>query len=103
MLPEEMAAAEEIRAQFDELKELADEGNDAAAKVIAWFDQVSGQASIAGCYPQDLGDGIVLMHDAAHTTELFWGSRLLRWQIDNPGKIPTHYSFTIDVEFASLT
>lgn len=95
--------AEQMIAQFRELKELADDGNEIAAKVIAWFDQVSSQAGITGCYPQERNESLVLMHDAAHTTELFWGARLLRWQIDHPGKVPTHYSFTVDIEFDDIS
>lgn len=97
-----MADADEMVAQFRDLKELADNGNTIAGKVIAWFDQPSNQAGIAGCYPPDRAESIKLMADAGHTCELFWGARLLRWQIDHPGLIPTHYSFVVDLEFDTV-
>lgn len=97
-----MLNADAKLAELRDLQEIAEDGNEVAGKVIAWFEQVSDQAGITGTHPDDPSEGLRLIADAAHTCELFWGARLLRWQIEHPGQTPTHFTFAIELEFDTI-
>ncbi len=84
---------------FRELQVLADEGNEVAVKVIAWFDAQSDWAVLTDTFPASLTGVSTIRADAARTTLLFWSARLLRWLTDHPGQEPTGFTFTLGVEF----